>query len=353
VIPSATAYERVQLQQAIDEWASAGGIDGAGALSFTLDYPCNSSTDVRVDSDHLGASQLAVTSGGYDRITFNVDKNWWYNDSLPQQSGEYSYQGILTHEMGHAFGLHHTGDTEWSDDVEIPVMNACTTASLSVGMEHLAMDDWGAAVNVAAHATGKTPFFSANPGFEAGLAQWRPTDSSITIVTGANPAVKTGAKAARLGSINDYLYAGILFDPYIMTTTQSVSSKMVAGSSTNQVQFTMRADFRHEASGTTGGLRMKFNERTENYGPPSSNGCKDSAPHSAGPFLGQVTVGTDCPDPGTSWTPCQRAFFRYFPTTSSNQDDFGDARMFRPVFLSTSTGAMRLDRAGIYGGTSS
>ncbi len=280
----------------------------------------------------------AVASTGSSTITFDLGRQWW-NGNGSRSSGEYSYEGILVHEMGHTVGMGHSGGFRWSDDGAAPSMQDCVASGGSVGYQTIERDDWSHAANIGGHASGKTPFLNANPGFERGTSHWGTSSTSLT-----NSAKRTGAYGVRLNRAGAFVWIGTSYDPWDLDSNDS--QVRVSRMSLN-VSFRIRADHRHTSPSTTGGVQLRWNRRSLRYDEYGGS-CKTSAGGTHGSWLGQVALGTACSDPGTTWKLCARQ-----PSSPEIfQKSGNDAMILRPLVLSTSSGYAYIDRVGIEGGTS-
>lgn len=322
---------RARLTDALNAWMAAAGVDGYPALALTQDIPCKSSTDVRVRRMALDGLYASASD---KHINFNTEYNWW-DGTGTRPTGHPSFLGVLVHEIGHTVGADHAGGKKWSDDGDAPSMQQAATPEETVAWQDISRDDWAHAVNIAAHATSKPAFVTANPGFEHGLDHWGTSGSVATSSTYAH----TGGRGARLATAASFVYTGAVYDPWrLIGGSQSQSPKMLSS-----VIFTARADYRHTATATTGGPVMRYNTIPMSYPVGAYKNDADTTVH---PPVGQISLSA-CPDPGTTWTTCTRTFVMVFYQATY------DARLMRYLIQSHSSGHLYVDRAGFTGGTSS
>jgi hypothetical protein len=329
---------RARLNDAIATWETTGGIDGVPGVDFTHDNPCRSGTDIRVTTASQPGGVYATASTTQIRFDNDGDLDgtsysWWTGiGSRPAHWP--SFEGVLVHEMGHTVGIGHSGNALWSDDGSPPSMNTCGSPTNTVAWETIERDDWGSAVNIGALATNKPTFLNANPGFERSSSHWQWSGS----VAVAGAYAKSSAYGARMATSGSFMWAGASYDAYTLS-----NNSIVAATNMDQgtVTLTLTSYVRDAFVDTTGGLRLKYNQRIVDY--PGGDNCKASGAV-AGSWAGQVTTTPDC-FPSTFWSLCSRNIQLSFNATNA------PARMIRPLFQSTASGAIYLDRTGITGGT--
>lgn len=101
-------------------WHLAAGQDGSQALTLTHHNPCQTGTNVRIRAVTTSGGWLArVVAPANQVIQFNNAYTFW--DGTGAQGLNYSYEGILAHEIGHTLGLGHAGGTKWSYDANLPI----------------------------------------------------------------------------------------------------------------------------------------------------------------------------------------------------------------------------------------
>ncbi len=324
---------RVLLDRVIVHWEATGGLDGNPAVDLTHDKPCKPETDVRVKKE-ASSTRIARTGTGNRAIFFNDSLAFWDGIDL-RGASEYSYEGVLAHEIGHTLGISHTGDGAWTfDGGALPTMTQCGSAEDTEWMDTLQQDDWGAAVNIGTHSTSKTPFWSANPGFERGTSYWYRNSSSITT---SSSYANTGALGLRIPAIDGYAYITSVYDPWhpINFNVDTMST---------DPDLHVRTDFRHNLSSTTGGVAVQYDWWYLEYEQSAFYDCKTDAPSSFGVHSG-LTTALLCGDHGTAWYTCDGSV-----SVENSTDD--DATVFRAFIKSKSSFHLYVDRAGAYGATS-
>ena len=321
----------VLLNRAIAHWEVTGGIDGYPAVDLSQDYDCDDNPDIRVIAVTSGINGIAqVINPDNEELAFHDGYAWW--DGIgSRQSSEYSYEGILTHELGHTFGITHAGTGDWTyDGGALPTMTQCGDPVDTQWLDTLQQDDWGAAVSIGGHSTGKTPFWNANPGFERGTSYWYRNSSGIT----ASSTYKhTGGLGVRIPAINGYIYMTSVYDPWHPPAYQMSTMSI-------EPALHVRTDYRHNLANTTGGLWVQYNWRYLRY---NYNICKTETSPSHTSWSG-VTTALSCGDRGTSWSWCDGS-------VSVTNSSTNDATVFRAYVKSRSSWHLYIDRTGAYGGT--
>jgi hypothetical protein len=328
---------RVLLDRAIAHWELTGGLDGNPAVNLSHDNPCDYSgsdaTDVRIQ---VTTSLGAIARADDERIRFDDGIPFW--DGLgTRQSSEYAYEGILAHEMGHTMGAGHTGQGDWTfDGGGLPTMAQCGTPLQTAWLDTLQQDDYGVAVNIGTHATGKTPFWNSNPGFERELKHWARSTSAITA---SSTYKETGTYGVRIPAANGYLYITSVYDPY----HPDAPSQYLLTNMTDEPTHHVRTDYRHSTSATGGGVILQYEWWYLQYN-AISPACKAEQTPTSTTSSGTTTLLT-CGDRGTSWSFCDGS-------VDIDNSSTNDATVFRARLKSSSTSHLYLDRAGAYGGTS-
>lgn len=335
------AQAKTLLDAAIDEWHEVPHKKNSGsALTLTHHTTCQyggvGATDYRL---------VVIASASYNvwadldtgRIVFNDSRDWWDGGGT-RPNGKFSYQGVLTHEMGHTFGLGHSGGAPWTFDssTEEPTMAQCgptpsTGDELSEDFETLQQDDWGGA----SWATNLTyDYFNANGGFEDGSTHWYRSNTS-QISTGTAYA-RHGDLGLRMQSSGNYIYITSVYDPYIL----DVLEKTEVPGMTDNPTMRVRVSRRHTQASTTGGLQIQYRLGWIEY--DDDGQCKVPAYQDFYWASAKVDLGGVCADLGTSWKKCERSIL----INSFGVDN--DAAAFRIFFESTSSSHLYVDMAGVY-----
>lgn len=337
------ANARNRLNDALEAWESAGGIDGSPTLDLSQDIPCNAGTDVRVVAGNLTGGTYAVTQAGGDEIEFDNDNvisqqlyGWW--DGIGTRgAGEPSYEGVLVHEIGHTFSGGHAGTADWSGDNHYPSMAQTASFAQTPGWESIEMNEWALAVNISAHATSKPTYITPNPGFEEGFDHFGHGSAASVGSAYAN----TGDLGARLLSgSGSYIWTTAIFDPWNLNNGNQTEAGHM---NVDTVLHTIRSDYRHTAGSTTGAIEFRRNTRNFRYDPANTKTAAAANPRFTA-WTGQIDVGSECPDQGTSWNGCSRSFNDVYDTTN-------DASWTNVLVRSTSSATVYIDRFGMTGGT--
>lgn len=248
---------RALLTNAIAVWHGPAGLTTGQALTLTHHNPCQAGTVVTISAGSIASGAAAETSystptSATISMRFNTAYSWW-NGSGTRPSAAMSYQGVLTHEMGHTIGMGHSGGPKWSMDGVMPTMVDSGTPAVTPDMTSIQRDD----ASMAAFLPGATPrYFTPNAGFEDDWANW---GRSAGTVVGSSYAY-TGSRGIRVNVPNDYVYTSVLYDPY-----RGSSSGTIAPNMTTSVTYWGRAYFRNPTCCTTRGFRMKYQYRYLNY----------------------------------------------------------------------------------------
>ncbi len=331
---------RELLSEAIDEWHSAPGQNSDQALVLYQDdvLPCAEGA-YRIRYVDWGGGPWAQTLHGDLLIEF-YGTAWW--DGNGTQGSDWSYLGVLTHEMGHAFGLHHAGNTFWTYDGNyLPTMAECPAdgqgAAETVYLETIQQDDWGGATYLRG---GARRYWNANPGFEQGLTHWGSSGASV-----GSAYAFTGSAGVRLAAQGNKVWITSVYDPWAteFSTSNPPEQQEMPGMDTSDPVFHVFGYYRHESEDSKKGVKVQYRTRYLQYDGTTCkrNGFEDHTTWSALTLLTPVCNQ----DPGLYWLSCDR-------TVVIDNSESNDATVLRAYLRSiTPDGAVYVDKVGVFGGT--
>jgi len=329
------AQARTLLTNAINHWHAAPDQDDGQALSLTQDttLPCASGS-IRI-RDGGGTVEAAKTDNA-TAIIWVYGNNWW--DGVDSQGSDWSYEGVLTHEMGHTFGLHHAGDSNWTYDGNyLPTMAECVNGAADTAvLDTIQQDEWGGAAYVRG---GARRYWNANPGFEKDWSHW--AHSSGTTVSSSYAF--TGSRGAQIPSSGGYVYMTSVYDPWATEFSTSPPNQIeIPGMDITSPVLHVYGSYRHPSATTTGGVNAQYNRRFLQY---DGTMCKRDAFIAHTSWSGVTTLTPTCGDPGTAWVSCDR-------TITIDNSETNDATVFRAYLTSTSSASVYVDKVGSFGGRS-
>lgn len=361
------AVDRVE--DAIDEWETIRGIRGGQAVSITFEGEDCDTDHVHIVPRTGGVPAQAfpgpVTTdyGDSDEgaIAFNFGLNWEYDNVAPA-SDEYSFLGVVTHELGHIFGSDHVGNYNWS-----PIDSAAPTMTDVGGIgtdtwwvRTLQGDDWGLGVWV--QSVGEA-HWNPDPGFEEYSDYWTKINNAVTGTEGK----KTGLHGAKLPDSGDAIKAEVTWDPWGVDLGESEvfeADRELTGS--NLLNDDVHADAQYKFSASaTNDLKIHIRTRTDWVNLYKDLDDSDT-PNSLAEVLKKHddsfspsgwtswTEVASC-DSSTTWATCTSSAFTL--THSSGWTVVGGEDTFRVLiqqveirFKNGSGKIVYLDEAGIYGG---
>lgn len=330
------AEARTLLTNAIAQWHGPAGLATNQALTLTHHNPCQTGTVVTISAANRGTSAAAaVTSyasptSATISLEFNSAYSWW-NGSGTRPSAAMSYQGVLTHEMGHTIGMGHSGGPKWSMDNVMPTMVDSGTPAVTPDMTTIQRDD----ASMAAFLPTATPrYFTPNAGFEDDWAHWGRTAGTAV----SSSYAYTGSRGIRVNVPNDYVYTSVLYDPY-----RGSSAGTLAPNMTTAVTYWGRAYFRNPTCCQSRGFDMKYQYRYLKYDSGIQKSVADgSATWTTWSALTNAGgCGASSPSGATGWGYCSGSVSLSNSTTN-------DATALQFYFYGRGTsGQADLDQAGI------
>jgi len=322
---------KAELDEAMDEWEEAPGQNAGSALKLSRINCANDPEFVIVSIDLGENGPVAQVERSVDppEVRFNEFFTW---DVDPTDPLDYSYKGVLTHEMGHTFALGHSGNALWTWDTstDLPTMAQCGSPAETIELETIKLDEWGGANWV----KGEQHFWSADSGFEEPAGDWVLAGSAVF----STAAAHKGTWGLKLPSEGAYAYTQILYDPWLTAAgIPPLSPRM----ETNP-ELELRGWTRMTA-GAAGTVRYKVKL---NYFAYAGATCKRDVTTAA--YLGwsASTLVATC-NVTTSWTRCDDTFMLPDPLTA-----VVDAVAIQLTARSHLTsGSADVDRFGVRGGT--
>ena len=326
---------RTLLTRAINHWHAAPDQDDGQALSLTQDstLPCASGS-VRI-RDGGGTAEGGETDNANNIIRM-YGNDWW--DGTGSQGSDWEYEGVLVHEMGHTFGIHHAGDSNWTyDGGYLPTMTECVNGAADTAiLDTIQQDEWGGAAYVRG---GARRYWNANPGFEKDFSHWAHSSGTST---GSSYAI-TGSRGVRIPSSGKYVYMTSVYDPWATEFSTSPPNQIqIPGMDITSPTLHVFGFYRHYSSSTTGGVDAQYRRRFLRY---DGTMCKRNAFIKNTGWSAVTNMTPTCADPGTSWSSCNR-------TIAIDNSETNDATVFRAYIRSTSSSTLYVDKVGAYGGTS-
>ena len=202
------------------------------------------------------------------------------------------YSAIVQHEVGHIFGINHTGTVDSVQDGLQPLLSTCATSIAAGGVRTQSADD---VASIANHFASSASELNGNFGFENG--------TRFMSFTGENTADTFWTTQKYSGSY------GFKFRPatasgahnsYMSTIANIESTPATAG-----VRVIATARSRKENAAWTGATSVQLKWRTVNY-PTQIQGCYYVPPLrdlSTRTYVSPWTVGTELKwVPATTWS---------------------------------------------------
>lgn len=330
---------RALLDNAIAHWETptAPGSGDAVNLSRGCGNP-----DVTIKSENIAPIAKVVATAN-EEIHFNENVSWW--DGIGQRgTNEYSYEGVLVHEIGHTLGLGHVGDSRWTYDGNyVPTMMSCGSEADSAVMDSLQQHGWGSASYLAWGPTSSDSIWSANAGFESDFMHW--ARSSTSQITVGSAYADSGNRGVRMTNNGNWLYITHVYDPYKLTSDPPIEPdpfhQVISSMDDSNAELRVRTRYRHASGSTTGGVKVQYDTWYLSY--DDSDFCKADTNIDIGLPSGITDLNT-CGDQGTTWKKCGGG-------VEIDNSPTNTATVFRAYVQSTSSGDLYVDKAGSHGGT--
>lgn len=341
------------LHWARQQWRSVQGRDGQ-ALLVTSHTNCWSTTNVHVFAEPLAGGVPAVFRSCDDAL-YNCSSNYTHqivlNSNLSYKTGSgsptglWDLRGILLHEMGHMYGMGHSGRGAWTwDTTSTPTMGSQAKFNTSYGRS-LQQDDWSIA---SAIGGGAQRFWSANAGFEAVSGDFarfwgRSSTTQVDLLYLGNRM--SGDRSIDIDSKGHNAYITTTYDPWTGPTAGfAVANDMDDTPTLTAFTYYKEIDI-NNPSGYSGGVRLRMKWNAMHYDAEENKG---SEPHGWQGWSGYTTLKTCNSSPGT-WRTCSGSA-NFVISSVYNSPTSDNAIAFRAYFESRSNGFIYMDRTGAIGG---
>ena len=343
---SPTGVSRVTLHgilgDVVDEWNEAAALTHDQALELTnVGYGDSCSADVPIVAAHIDGY------GSYTGSSIELDESPQKAWSTTAEANRANIQEVLTHEMGHSFGLSHSGKATWynKDGSNKPSMFTLIQTN-SAEITSIEIDDWGGLAIVESLGNAADSFL-ANPGFESSNGYgW--TKVGVTIGTCSQAqCTKSGDYRAKLDHSPDgHVIGRETYDPWkvVEDSTPVVQDGMT---STPTIGYSAWIKDGNTSSGS-GYAKIYRNYRRFKY-----NGEKWKGSNNHDPTWVDLWAGWwqgDWTAPTQSWTKIGDETYLPLSKTDVGGVDYVEGVVFKVKILNEHNSKILVDQVELTGG---